>query len=297
LLMAAPPAVPRARGANRSRQLQPGIAPDEQRRSDAGQVRLSGRDVTGMLLCAEQYVAPLRSACGRDGRSRSCCAAIAARWRRAGYAQTGTLSPGLAWCWLTVAAMSACGLGFPARPPALSRLAHIRAVLAARLWLESGTAYRDGQAWWRSERRLRTPLASNAGAAHVTDAEIGWPSIGTGPCAGQTWAVEVELTPKPAARTEPGPRPPGGTHAHLEPDVKVAEQYYFLRPCRRPLDRRAARLISVGGAFGSGRLASQRRRRKARSLVVGDPKSAVAMMMIAAAVTLMAMTNPTSGCE
>jgi hypothetical protein len=63
---------------------------------------------------------------------------IVARWRRAGYAQTGTLGPGPAWCWLTAAAMSACGLGYPARPPALSRLAHIRAVLAARLWLESG---------------------------------------------------------------------------------------------------------------------------------------------------------------
>jgi hypothetical protein len=33
-------------------------APDVQRRSDAGRVRLSGRDVAGMLLCAEQYAAP-----------------------------------------------------------------------------------------------------------------------------------------------------------------------------------------------------------------------------------------------
>jgi hypothetical protein len=53
----------------------------------------------------------------------------------------------------------------------------------------------------------------------------------------------------------------------------------------------------MGGAFGSGRLTSQRRRRKARSLVVADPKSAVAMVMIAAAVTQLTMTNPTSGCE
>jgi hypothetical protein len=35
----------------------------------------------------------------------------------------------------------------------------------------------------------------------VADAEIHWPSAGPGPHAGQVWAVEVELTPKPAART------------------------------------------------------------------------------------------------
>ncbi len=41
--------------------------------------------------------------------------------------------------------MAACGLAYPARPPALARLAHIRAVLAARLWLQSGQAYADGK--------------------------------------------------------------------------------------------------------------------------------------------------------
>ena len=33
--------------------------------------------------------------------------------------------------------MAATGLRFPASRPALGRLAHIRAVLAARLWLET----------------------------------------------------------------------------------------------------------------------------------------------------------------
>ena len=36
---------------------------------------------------------------------------------------------------------------------------------------------------------------------HVPDAEIHWPSIAASPYAGQVWAVEVELTPKPIART------------------------------------------------------------------------------------------------
>jgi hypothetical protein len=36
----------------------------------------------------------------------------------------------------------------------------------------------------------------------VADAEVHWPSTdAAGPYAGQTWAIEVELTPKPATRT------------------------------------------------------------------------------------------------
>ena len=174
---------------------------EARRRSDAGCIRLSGRDVAGLVLCGEHYAAQydlLASALGvQSARLRG----IVARWRNAGLAETGTLGPGPAWCWLTSAGMSACGLGYPARPPALSRLAHVRAVLAVRLWLESGQAYADGQAWWRSERDIRAALPSNAGAAHIADAEVAWPSLDGARFAGQTWAVEVELTPKPLART------------------------------------------------------------------------------------------------
>ena len=176
-------------------------APARSRRSDAGQVRLSGRDVTGLLLCAEHYAVQYDLLAAALGVQPPRLRGIVARWRRAGYVETGTLGPGPAWCWLTPAGMAACGLGYPARPPALSRQAHIRAVLAARLWLEAGQAYTDGQAWWRSERKIRAALPSNAGAAHLADAEISWPSVDGSRYAGQTWAVEVELTPKPAGRT------------------------------------------------------------------------------------------------
>ena len=77
------------------------------------------------------------------------------RWRDIGYAATGQLGPGPSWCWLTRNGMAATGLGFPATRPALTRLAHIRAVLAARLWLEARPAWTQGQAWWHSERRLK----------------------------------------------------------------------------------------------------------------------------------------------
>jgi hypothetical protein len=129
--------------------------------------------------------------------------------------------------------MLACGLAYPARPPSLSRLAHIRAVLAVRLWLESGQAYRDGQAWWRSERNIRSALPSNAGAAHLADAEMQWPSLDRAPFAGQTWAVEVELTPKPAARTT---RIMNGLLSRRG----YAQVVYLASPAARPVVGRAA---------------------------------------------------------
>ena len=92
---------------------------------------------------------------------------IVARWRKAGYAETGTLATGPAWCWLTSAGMKATGLGYPATRPSLGRLAHIRAVLTVRLWLEAGEAYQNGQAWWRSERRIRAAIGGPVSAVHV----------------------------------------------------------------------------------------------------------------------------------
>ena len=213
--------------------VQPEAAPEVPRRSDAGRVRLSGRDVAGMLLCAEQYAAPYDLLAAAMGVQPARLRGIVARWRRAGFAQTGTLGPGPAWCWLTAAGMSGCGLAYPARPPALSRLAHIRAVLAARLWLESGQAYRDGNAWWRSERKIRAALPSNVGAAHLADAEIVWPSIDASPYAGQAWAIEAELTPKPVART-------ARIMMGLLSRPVYAQVVYLTAPAARPVVARAA---------------------------------------------------------
>ena len=97
--------------------------------------------------------------------------------------------------------MTATGLGFPATRPALGRLAHLRAILAARLWMQSNPAWAQGQAWWHSERRLRAEQPAAGRKGHIPDAEIHWPRIEGSPYAGQVWAIEVELTPKPVART------------------------------------------------------------------------------------------------
>ena len=137
----------------------------------------------------------------RCGCRRGDCRRSLRRWRRTGYAATGRLGLGPGWCWLTRDGMTATGLGFPAVRPALGRLAHIRAVLAARLWLETSPGWASGHAWWHSERRLRAGQPTAGRGGHVADAEIHWPSIPGSRYAGQVWAVEVELTPKPIART------------------------------------------------------------------------------------------------
>jgi len=200
-----------------------GGSPPPSRRADAGSVRLGQRDVAGLLLCGDMYGAPydlLASAMSvRPDRLRG----VVARWRRARYVQTARLGPGPAWCWLTRSGLAVTGQPFTATRPALGRLAHIRAVLAVRLSLHDSDAWQRGQAWWRSERRIRA-AARTITTGHLPDAEVSWPEVPGSPYAGQLWAIEAELTPKPLARTtaimtgllartadyEPGARPGAG---------------------------------------------------------------------------------------
>ena len=160
-------------------------------------------------MCAEHYGAPYDLLAAALGAQPARLRGITARWRRAGSAATGRLGPGPAWCWLTPAGVTAAGFRYPAAPPSLARLAHIRAVLAARLWLSASPAWAKARPWWHSERRLRAASPPGPAAGHVPDAEIHWPSADTCPYPGQVWAVEVELTPKSAGRAawpQPTPR-------------------------------------------------------------------------------------------
>lgn len=172
------------------------------RRSDAGQLRIQQRDVYGLLTLADQYAAPYDLLAARLRVTESRLRGIVARWRGAGLAATGRLSEGPAWCWLTPAGMKQVGHPWEAGPPALSRLAHIRACLAARIWLEGTDEWAAGRAQWRCERRLREGRPAAGQHGHTADAEIMWPAVPGSPRAGETWAVEVELTPKAADRTQ-----------------------------------------------------------------------------------------------
>src|ERR1700691_4265020 len=209
-----------------------GTAAKQTRRADAGVLRITQRDIDGFVLCADHYGAPYDLLGPALRTSESAAKMLVYRWRRAGYVATAQLGPGPWWCWLTKEGMAATGLKYPTGRPALGRLAHIRAVLAARLWLASGPVWQQGQAWWHSERRLNTGRPRNAGG-RVPDAEIHWPSIEGSPYAGQVWAIEVELTPKPLARTT---RIMGGL---LSP-LRYAQVIYLTAPPARGVVTRAA---------------------------------------------------------
>ena len=209
------------------------------RRADAGTVRLSQRDIDGLLLCGEHYGAPFDLLAAALRMRPAQLPPVVARWRRAGYAATGRLGPGPGWCWLTRDGMAATGLGFPVTRPALGRLAHLRAILAVRVWLQAGPAWQQGQAWWHSERRLRADAPAAGRREHVPDAEIHWPSIVHSPYAGQVWAIEAELTPKPIARTT-------RIMAGLLTPLRYAQVVYLTAPAARPVVMRAAAALPPG---------------------------------------------------
>jgi hypothetical protein len=209
------------------------------RRADAGTVRLSQRDIDGLMLCGEHYGAPLDLLAAALRVAPERLPAITARWRRAGYAETGRLGPGPGWCWLTRDGMTATGLKFPAVRPSLGRLAHIRAVLAARLWLQASPAWATGQPWWHSERRLRAEHPAAGRGGHLADAEIHWPSITGSPHAGQVWAIEAELTPKPVARTV-------RIMTGLLAPMQYAQVIYLTAPAAHPVVTRAAASLPPG---------------------------------------------------
>jgi hypothetical protein len=79
------------------------------RRSDAGSVRLGGRDVAGLMLVWDMYGGPYDLLAGHLDVAPARLRGIVARWRRAGYAATGRLGPGPAWCWLTRSGLAVTG--------------------------------------------------------------------------------------------------------------------------------------------------------------------------------------------
>ena len=168
----------------------------------ASRAWLAERDGAGLSFVAEMYgvqldqLAELLHVNLRQARS------LIRTWSDRGLAASGILGPGSSWVWLTRLGLQVCGLRYAPAPPALPRLAHIRATAAVRLALEAAPAYRANRAHWRSERRLRSKLGGRLGARdHLPDAEVHWPDGGPASWAGECWAIEVELTPKTISRT------------------------------------------------------------------------------------------------
>jgi hypothetical protein len=163
------------------------------------------REVNALVFTADMYGIQLDQLARLTGGERS-ARATAARWRELGYVQTARLSTGPAWLWVTKAGLAACGLSYAPAQPALSRLAHIRAVAATRIALEATAGYQTANAFWRCERRIRSRHGVGL-RQHLPDAEVHWPDEACGAdgaaigWSGECWAVEAELTPKTVART------------------------------------------------------------------------------------------------
>ena len=160
---------------------------------------LAVRNADALLFAADMYGLQLDQLSALTGGERSARAA-AARWRELGYAETARLGPGPVWLWVTRAGLAASGLTYKSARPALSRLAHIRAVAAARIALEGTSGYRAASAFWRCERRIRARHGVGV-RQHLPDAEVHWPDVPGVAWAGECWAVEAELTPKTVTRT------------------------------------------------------------------------------------------------
>jgi hypothetical protein len=164
--------------------------------------RLGERDIAGLVFVGEMYGVQLDQLGTVLAITQQRAAAIALRWRRQRYAESARLGPGRPWIWLTRSGLAACGLPYTAASPALSRLAHIRAVTSVRLALAAASGYAAAGAYWRSERRLRTRTGGRVGLrAHLPDGEVHWPDGAGVAWAGECWAVEAELTRKTVART------------------------------------------------------------------------------------------------
>jgi hypothetical protein len=73
----------------------------------------------------------------------------------------------------------------------------------------------------------------------VPDAEIHWPSITGSRYAGQVWAIEAELTPKPLARTT-------RIMAGLISPQRYAQVIYLTAPPARQVVGRAAASLPAG---------------------------------------------------
>jgi hypothetical protein len=229
----------------------------------------ASRDAAALLFVAEMYGVQLDHLAAVLAVSPARARVIAATWRDRGYAESARLGPGAPWTWVTRSGLTACGLRYAAAPPALGRLAHIRAVAAARLALESAPRYAAAGGYWRSERRLRARMGGRAGLReHIPDAEVHWPDGAPVAWAGECWAIEVELTAKTTARTEtimrelltrtgdyggPAARARAGAAAAAEtaaaaPAPRHARVIYLCAPAARPTVTKAREALGSAGA-------------------------------------------------
>ena len=163
------------------------------RRSDAGAVRCSERDIELLRIVGEQYALTLPQLARLMDCSPHAARWLRARWERAGWARGRALLVGEpVFVWLTRRGHRIAGVDYAVWRPNAGMLAHIAAVTDVRLHV---TARHPG-AVWVCERELHREVAAGPGGRqrHRPDGLV--------VIDGHEVAVEVELTLKRRARIE-----------------------------------------------------------------------------------------------
>ena len=163
------------------------------RRSDAGTVRCSARDLELLRVVGEQYAITLPQLARMMGCSLHAARWLRSRWERAGWAKGRAMLVGEpVFVWLTRRGQSLGGVDYAVWRPNAGMLAHIAAVTDVRLHVLD----RHPGAAWVSERELHRELAATPGQRqrHRPDGLV--------VIDGREVAVEVELTLKRRARIE-----------------------------------------------------------------------------------------------
>jgi hypothetical protein len=167
-------------------------APARRRRSDAGQLRCSGRDLELLLIVGEQYALSLPQLARLMGRSQHAARWLRSRWERAGWARGHAVLVGQpVFVWLTRRGQRIAGSEYSLWRPNPGALAHIAAVTDVRLWV----AQRHPRADWVCERELvREAQLTGTCGQHRPDGLV--------VIDGRELPVEVELSHKRPARRE-----------------------------------------------------------------------------------------------
>jgi hypothetical protein len=162
------------------------------RRSDAGDLRRTGRDLELLSVVGEQYALSLPQLARMMGRSLHAARWLRARWERAGWARGRAVLVGQpVFVWLTRRGQRVAGSEYSLWRPNPGALAHIAAVTDVRLWV----AERHPLATWICERELaREARLTGPGGQHRPDGLV--------VLDGRELPVEVELSHKRSARRE-----------------------------------------------------------------------------------------------
>jgi len=197
------------------------------RRSDAGRVQLTSRDLTALTWTGEQYAVFQPQLEQLLGCGRAIAYRTRSRWLRGGWADARIIradQPPLVW--LTRDGLRMCELEYPTWRPSAAMLAHVHAVNQVRLALAEA---RPDWAWTceRELARRQPRTASGVRLGHRHDALITTDQ-------GEEIPIEVELTQKAATRTE----------GILREALRTYNQvWYFAPPARgRSIEKTAERL-------------------------------------------------------